>query len=146
MAVIEIEIPDWADKHELLLYHGIELIGVKRQKHPWVIKEGRCSRCGTCCQEKHIKGLPMPIKDGVCMFLRWKDDKPDCSWGTARPFCCCMGEPRFEPNCTITWRYMEGVDAADQIPEPLETLAAATEEDAESGLAQMVPQSVEGGA
>jgi hypothetical protein len=41
---------------------------------------------------------------------------------------------------------MEGVDAADQIPEPLETLAAATEEDAESGLAQMVPQSVEGGA
>jgi hypothetical protein len=111
--IMQIEIPDWADKHELLLFHGIELIAVKRQGVDWVVKEGRCSRCGACCEEKHIKGLPLPTKDGLCIFLKKKDGKPHCSWEQARPFCCCMGEPRFEPNCTITWRYMEGSEEID---------------------------------
>ena len=114
--LIQIEIPDWADTHELFIYHGIELIAVKRQEQQWVIKEGRCSQCGSCCEEKHIKGLPMPTKDGVCIFLKEKDGKPHCSWEQARPFCCCMGEPRYEPNCTITWRYMEGVEEIDTRP------------------------------
>ncbi len=110
--IIEIEIPDWADQHDLLLFHGIELIAVKRQvggeEIPWAVKDGRCSRCGSCCEVRHIKGLPLPVYKGVCIHLRKKNGKPHCSFEHARPFCCCLGEPKYEPNCTITWRHMEG--------------------------------------
>lgn len=143
---MEIEIPEWANTNHIFLFHGIELIGVKRVGAPWVVKEGRCSRCGSCCMEKHIMDLPMPKKDGQCIFLsKNKDDQPHCSWEAARPWCCCIGEPKAEPNCTITWRYMEGVGHEDTVPKPqtvesLEELAESAEENVKPSVAKVVSQ------
>ncbi len=113
--IIEIEIPDWANEHELFLFHGTELIGVMRQGHPWAVKEDRCSRCGSCCEERHIKLMPLPVKREQCLYLRrLQDGKTKCSWEEARPFCCCIGEPKFEPNCNVSWRHMSNHQKIEQ--------------------------------
>jgi len=114
MEEMTIRIPDWAKKHNLFLFHGMELVAVKRPTGEWVLKDNRCSRCGSCCADRHLGNLPMPRNEqGFCMFLSHEDGKPFCSWKQARPFACCIGEPKFEPNCTVTWRHMYDVESPE---------------------------------
>jgi len=110
---IELEIPDELVKREgggeynLHLFAGMFHIAVKRPGRKWVIKDNECSMCGSCCKGSHIEGMNLPVKDGKCVFLKpLKDDseKLVCAWAFNRPFSCCIGSPRFEPNCTVTWK------------------------------------------
>lgn len=108
---IELEIPDdlIGDKN-LYIFAGMEHIAVKRPGKQWVIKDGLCSMCGSCCQGTHIRNMNLPIKDDRCVFLRphpTEEGKLICGWGGNRPFACCIGSPRFEPNCTVKWRVAE---------------------------------------
>ena len=111
---IEVEIPDDMvldnDGQELNLYlfAGMNHIAVRRPDSKWVVKATKCSMCGTCCTGTHIRGMKLPLKDGKCVFLKTtKTGKRICSWGANRPFTCCIGAPKWEPNCTLTWKVAE---------------------------------------
>ena len=108
---IEVEIPDeLIGKRNIHIFAGMTHIAVKRPGGRWVIKGNVCSMCGACCHGTHIQGMKLPIKDGKCVFLKpaiGDESKLICAWGPNRPFSCCIGSPRFEPKCTVTWKEAE---------------------------------------
>lgn len=116
---IELEIPDWAEptienKKDLYIFSGTEHIAVLRPGKQWVVKDGRCSMCGECCTSTHINDLHLPMtEDGRCQFMKThrKDEtKKVCSIFGHRPLGCCLGEPHFSPDCTVTWKYYKDND------------------------------------
>ena len=107
---INFKLPDWADnKLDLFMFRGFELVAVNRfGTDRWVVKTGRCNRCGECCKKQHIDGFGLPLKDGACEYLRFgEDNKTSCGLGRIRPWACCIGEPKFEPKCTCRWEASE---------------------------------------
>lgn len=113
---IEVEIPDELvrEGQNLFIFVGMEHVAVKRPDRPWVVKDQRCSMCGSCCESTHVRGMSLPVKDGKCAFLKPHPTEEFaekgmriCSWRNNRPFNCCIGSPRMEPKCTVTWKEAE---------------------------------------
>jgi len=105
---IELEVPDElvGENKPLFLFAGNHHIAFKRPEKGWVIKGELCSSCGECCSESHLEGLP--IENGKCKYLTNHpklEGKFWCGLGKNRPFSCAIGFGRYEPDCTVTWKY-----------------------------------------
>ena len=87
---LEIDIPEWAEKKNLFVFAGMEMLAFRYVGQKIHLKTSRCDKCGDCC--RNIKGDFPPQTDGVCDFL--KDTV--CSLGTSRPFSCGFPNTRFE--------------------------------------------------
>lgn len=112
---IEVEIPDKFFKkrkgleQNIFIFVGMNHVAVKRPHDRWVVKDGECSMCGNCCEGTHIQGMGLPIKNGEinCALLKPHEKKEGlriCAWGQNRPYSCCIGSPRMEPKCTVSWK------------------------------------------
>lgn len=105
---IELEIPDeMVGEKVLWLFANMVPIAVKRPEKGWVIKAEYCSMCGECCSKSHLNNLPCK-EDGWCKYLidhPSEEGKRICSLGANRPYMCAIGTARFEPKCTVKWKY-----------------------------------------
>lgn len=113
---IQVEIPDniaaqlKAENKNLFVFVDTIVVAVKQVGRPWVVKTTLCSMCGSCCNKAHTWNMNLPIKDGECVLLLDhpnQEGKKICGWKGNRPFSCCIGSPRLEPNCTLTWEYAQ---------------------------------------
>lgn len=93
MAEIIIKIPDDLIDlkiRSLFLMAGVETIGYKHPGNPWMIKTGKCSNCGKCCEGwKDTDEFP-PSHNGKCDYLIPDGAKKVCSLGANRPFACSI--------------------------------------------------------
>ena len=105
---IELEIPDeFIDPNQnLFIFSGMNHIAFKRpEKNEWIVKVQGCSMCGECCTASNAKGLPI-TEDGKCVYLGdhpTEAGKKWCKLEILRPFGCCVGAPKFEPDCSLKW-------------------------------------------
>ena len=99
---ITIEIPDWAQERNIYVMAGVELLATKRWDEEVVhVKDGRCSLCGDCCENK--KNWIFPLNKGTCVHLNNQiDGTRECRLGSLRPHGCNIDDPVSLERCTIT--------------------------------------------
>lgn len=78
-----IPVPDWyneeTDLGQLALFRARELLSCRNPDGSWQVKEGRCSRCGTCCIGC---GIYPRIEESKGVFR--------CGNDSFKPFVCCL--------------------------------------------------------
>jgi len=98
---IEIEIPDWATKHRILIISGSECVAQKLpHQNFWMVKETRCNQCGECCLD--YPSTPFGVDDeGKCLKLKLEDGKCICLMeGSDKPIRCII-----DPNLRQGYEY-----------------------------------------
>lgn len=115
---ITLTVPDWVDTdgHNLYLMSGVETVAIRYPGKPWIVKKGRCSRCGNCCVgfdlaknslELEVGKIAYDTTEGKCLHLI--SDGPTmriCALGMDRPWSCCVVECTL-PGCTQTYETMK---------------------------------------
>jgi len=115
---IILNVPDWVgtEGHNLYLLDGVETVAIKYPGKAWLVKKGRCSRCGRCCEgfdlagkspELEIGKIAYDTVEGKCMHLI--ADGPTmkiCALGMDRPWSCCVVESN-QQGCTQTYETMK---------------------------------------
>ena len=116
---IKFKVPEWVIGKHIWIFANQELIGHKEVKvtkkdgkHitsylPIKIKTGRCTGCGSCCEDGSPFPRPMMVKikkalqgykdyDGQCPFL----EENGCLLGTKIPFSCARSVCTQNEGCT----------------------------------------------
>lgn len=93
---IEIEIPDFVPPERIIfIMAGVEKIGyIEPHTRKVFVKVSQCSRCGRCCAHMECEHLVKEVGDND----RWL-----CDDIMARPFVCCVSEPKTIPECTAKY-------------------------------------------
>lgn len=91
---VNLILPDWVvdEKRAVYIMAGIELVAYKMPDEKWLIKTGRCSMCGKCCQGfgEDTSELCSMVESGDCKYLISDGDKRVCSLGSSRPWSCSV--------------------------------------------------------
>ena len=67
MARITLDLPDWTDDGYIKIISNTELVAYREHgtDRPWMVKVGRCSKCGECCLNVGA-GFPYADDEGKC--------------------------------------------------------------------------------
>ncbi len=99
---ITIEIPKWAEKRNISVFAGTEVIALKEVNKKIKLKITPCSKCGKCCEK--LKFHHFPIDNGRCVYLKpYGTEQQICSLGFARPFSCCSSIDSKVDECSVRW-------------------------------------------
>jgi hypothetical protein len=104
MALIQIEVPDWAVEKVITIFSSNSMIAQKQPDGNWFVIQEGCNQCGECCKQ-YDKAPFMHEEDGSCPYLReTPSGKYECKLGAYRPYGCSADNPTGIPKyCSIKY-------------------------------------------
>lgn len=90
---VELDLPEWCASNDTPLFVtlGMEVVAYRWPGKKWLIKTGRCSKCGKCC----LIGKPKH----PCEHLQTIGKEVRCDLGSERPWSCGIHSPVMRAGC-----------------------------------------------
>lgn len=110
MKRITLELPDYVENTNILVFSNFEYVARKMVNRKWEVKTVRCNHCGRCCHNldegNKRKGILPITPEGHCANL---EKRKDGGWWCAYhiPIYCLTSNPSADKNCPVEWETVE---------------------------------------